>query len=145
MGAMYSAPTPDGGSFTSPAITGNIEASVLPPAVGAKTTAFFPSRMASPASSCTARSEVNPNSWAIACCSRSGKREKTLMASHAHRGASEAVVGRRLVELAPGHDCFFFGCERRGLEAEQLVGVLLRVIGQQVQDVDEGTQKLTRH
>ena len=44
-----------------PASAGNIDASVLPPAVGASTTAFLPSRIASPASSCTGRSEVQPS------------------------------------------------------------------------------------
>ena len=45
----------------------NIDASVFPPAVGASTTAFLPSRIASPASSCTALSEVHPRRETIAC------------------------------------------------------------------------------
>lgn len=56
----------------------NIEASVFPPAVGASTTAFLPSRIASPASSCTGRSEVQPRREAIASCSLGGKRAKAV-------------------------------------------------------------------
>ena len=55
-----------GSSSTRPASAGNIDASVLPPAVGASTTAFLPSRIASPASSCTGRSDVHPSRETIA-------------------------------------------------------------------------------
>src|SRR5262245_3698048 len=117
-----------------------MDASVLPPAVGASTTAFLPSRIASPASSCTSLSDVKPSWFAMACCRRSGNREKMLMPrSHGDGRAIEAIVRRRLVELPPGEDGFLLRAEgaRLGRKAEQLVGVLVRVIRQNIEDVHE--------
>src|SRR3954471_21642342 len=92
-------PTPSGSCSTRLASAGNIEASVLPPAVGASTTAFLPSKMASPASSCTGRSEVQPKRETIASWSRGGKRAKAVTSLELHRshGVTLFVVGFRLV------------------------------------------------
>ncbi len=50
----------------------------LAPGVGARTTAFLPSRIASPARSWTGRSDVHPRRETIASCSRGGKRENAV-------------------------------------------------------------------
>src|SRR5690606_24891862 len=130
-----------GGDSTIAPITGNIEASVLPPAVGASTTAFLPSRMASPASSWTRRSDGKLSVCAIACCRRSGNREKTLIASsHLDGRAAEAVVvGRRgFVELPAGEDRGLLGRRIARGEAEELVGVGVVTVDEHIQDVHEG-------
>src|SRR5512145_1426943 len=136
---------PFGGASRSAARSGKIAASVLPPAVGASTTAFFPSRIASPASSCTGRSSVKPRWWAMACCSRSGKREKMLIrASHGHGGPTEVVVGRRRFQAPPVEDRRFLRGQRLGREAEQLARVQVGPVGEQIQYVDELAQELPR-
>src|SRR3954468_6376830 len=89
-------PTDSHGLTTSSERAGNIEASVFPPAVGARTTAFLPSRIASPASSCTGRSAVQPRRETIASCSRGGKRENALTRSELHRRWRVALVVVRL-------------------------------------------------
>src|SRR5664279_2001152 len=94
-------PVPLGGSVISVAMAGKIEASVLPPAVGARTTAFFPSRIAAPASSCTGRRLVQPRRDTMASCRRGGKRAKVLTRGprflEAHRRVALVVVGLGVV------------------------------------------------
>src|SRR5690606_23981741 len=108
-------------------------------------------RIASPACSCTGRREVQPSSWAMACWSRSGNRENTLIGrSHGDASAAEAVRGIAFVlfwrvELAPGEHRLLLGGELRGCEAEQRVGVLLGLVREQIEDVHERAQELPGH
>src|SRR5262245_49818192 len=85
-------PTPSGSRSTRLASAGKIDASVLPPAVGASTTVFLPSRIASPASSCTGRRAVQPRRETIASCSRGGKRANALTRSELHRRRRVALI-----------------------------------------------------
>src|SRR5262245_24308603 len=74
------APTPSTGCSSNNDSVGKIEASVLPPAVGASTTAFFPSSRAASASSCTGSRLDQPRRETMASCSLGAKRAKTLIA-----------------------------------------------------------------
>jgi hypothetical protein len=58
------------GSSSSSESVGKIDASVLPPAVGARTTAFCRRAAPRPASSCTGRRLDQPRRATIACCRR---------------------------------------------------------------------------
>src|SRR5512147_2468913 len=94
-------PVPEGGLSISLARAGKIDASVFPPAVGASTTAFFPARMASPASSCTGRRLVQPRRETMASCKRGGNRAKVLMpcqrSLERHHRIALVVVGLGIV------------------------------------------------
>src|SRR5687767_11919564 len=140
-------PTPSGGRSTSAARAGNTDASVLPPAVGASTMAFLPSRMASPASSWTGRRLVQPRRDAIASCRRAGKRAKALTGSELQGGDRVAlvlvglrIVGRLALQLAA-----LVGGGFPGHEAQFGVWVELVVLGRQIEDIHQASQELARH
>ena len=73
---MCSRTTASGGWAIRCATTGNMEASVLPPAVGARTTALLPSGIAAPASSWTGRRDVQPRRETMASWRRGGNLAK---------------------------------------------------------------------
>lgn len=87
-GATYKAATAVGGRSMSAESIGKTAASVLPPAVGAMIKVFFPSRIASPAISCTGRSAVQPRRAAMASRSLGDRRAKVPM------GQNSTTAGR---------------------------------------------------
>src|ERR1017187_92039 len=142
-------PVPLGGSFINVAMAGKIDASVLPPAVGASTTAFFPSRIAAPASSCTGRRLVHPRRDTMASCRRGGKRAKVLTSGprflEAHRRVALVIVRLSVVGRLALHfsDLVLGGI----LGGKPYLGRWIEVIvlAHRVHHVDESTQKLPRH
>src|SRR4051812_14014290 len=84
-------------------IKGKKAASVLPPAVGARTSRLAPSKAASMASSCTGRSERQPRALTTWCCRAGWSRSKAAMSE-----VQLDVVDRG-------------GAPRRALDAGQLV------------------------
>src|ERR1039457_3038402 len=135
-------PVPLGGSFISVAMAGKIDASVLPPAVGASTTAFLPSRIAAPASSCTGRRLVQPRRETIASRNRAGNLAKVLMRRpcllERQLRVTLLVVGFRVIGRQPLRLSPLVLCHLGQLDIHLLGRIEGRIVEAHVEYADQG-------